>query len=55
VSYYDILLFLHIGIAAIVVGSLLNEKTPPKRGFREVGGTGIEPVTSGLSSRRSPS
>jgi hypothetical protein len=32
-----------------------NEKTPPQRGFLEVGCTGLEPVTSGLSSRRSPS
>jgi hypothetical protein len=26
-------------------------KNPPERGFREVGGTGLEPVTPSLSSR----
>jgi hypothetical protein len=30
------------------------EKTPPERGFRQVGGTGLEPVTPSLSSWCSP-
>ena len=32
-----------------------NRKPAPRAGFFEVGRTGLEPVTSGLSSRRSPS
>jgi hypothetical protein len=32
-----------------------NEKTLHLRGFREMGDTGLEPVTSALSRRRSPS
>jgi integrase len=31
-----------------------HEKTPPERGFSGVGVTGLEPVTSSLSSWRSP-
>ena len=31
-----------------------QEKTPPERGIPEVGATGLEPVTSSLSSWRSP-
>jgi len=31
-----------------------QEKTPPKRGFREMGRAGLEPATSSLSSWRSP-
>ena len=33
----------------------LQQKAPPERGFREVGGTGLEPVTPSLSSEPSSS
>jgi len=38
----------------LVAAMLDHEKTPPERGFREVGATGLEPVTPSLSSWCSP-
>jgi hypothetical protein len=42
-------------MAGVSIGPVFRKReTPPQRGFREVGATGLEPVTSSLSSWRSP-